>query len=111
MTPFMSGRSGTKGKPLGTIQSHLFVPHTKDLRDSIVTREQPQEDFCIENLPKSMYFNSKRGERDIKKIKDDFMRNQIDHMNYNHFLSSKLGSNYYMGLNIKSLEKEIDELT
>lgn len=58
-----------------------------------------------------MYFNSKRGERDIKKIKDDFMRNQIDHMNYNHFLSSKLGSNYYMGLNIKSLEKEIDELT
>ena len=48
-----------------------------------VTKVNPPEEICIEALPKSIYISSRKEDRDIGKLKDDYMRNKFDHMNFN----------------------------
>lgn len=78
---------------------------------SIVTLANPPQEICIEKLPKSVYISSRKEERNILKLKDDYMRNKFDHMGFNQYLSctnSKYRS-YFMGLDVKSVDQETIE--
>jgi hypothetical protein len=50
---------------------------------AIVTKCNPPEEICIERLPKSVYLSSRRDERNLLKLKNDYMKNKFDHMNFN----------------------------
>jgi hypothetical protein len=90
-------------------QSYMFMPHNKS-KNSIVTDGNPPQELCIEALPKSVYLNSNKEDRNIQKLKDDYIRNQFDHQNFNSFLTSKLGQHYFLGIHTKAMEKEIEEI-
>lgn len=78
---------------------------------SIVSASNPPQEICIEKLPKSVYISSRKEERDILKLKDDFMRNKFDHLRFNQYLSCKNSKyrSYFMGLDIKSVDQETEE--
>lgn len=58
-----------------------------------------QEEICIESLPRTLYISSRKPERSMIHLKNNFMRNKFDHYKFNGFLESKLGKAYFMGLN------------
>lgn len=58
-----------------------------------------QEEICIESLPRTLYVTSRKPERSMQYLKNNFMRNKFDHYKFNGFLESKLGKAYFMGLN------------
>ena len=41
------------------------------------------QEICIETLPKSLYISSRKEERSMQFLKDSYMRNKFDHLNFN----------------------------
>jgi hypothetical protein len=56
-----------------------------------------------------MYISHNKEKRSISNLKDSFMRNKFDHLNFSSFLESKSGKKYYLGLNSKSEAREVAE--
>jgi hypothetical protein len=69
-----------------------------------------QDDVNVECLPRSIYFSSRKNDRKLSKLKNDFRQNVFDHKNFDQFLNSKSGKEYFMGVtkckeNVEILEK------
>ena len=57
-----------------------------------------QEEICIETIPKTVYVSSKKDNRSLRKLKNDFKRNIFDHKSFNKFLQAKDGIAYFQGV-------------
>jgi hypothetical protein len=57
-----------------------------------------QEEVNIECLPRSIYISSRKEDRSLAKLKNDFRKNIFDHKNFDQFLSSKFGKDYFLGV-------------
>jgi len=53
--------------------------------------------------------SSRQDNRSLIKLKQDFRRNLFDHRNFNHFLGSKEGVKYFMGVS-KSNENIAEQI-
>ena len=57
-----------------------------------------QAEIAIEKLPRSIYISSRKDERSLVKLKNDFRRNVFEHKNFDQFLTSNEGKKYFMGV-------------
>ena len=69
-----------------------------------------QDELNIECLPRSIYISSRKDDRSLVKLKNDFRKNVFDHKNFDQFLNSKIGKDYFLGVtkckeNVEYLEK------
>ena len=78
---------------------------------SVLEKMDHPTEVCIETLPRSLHINSNFEARTVTKQKEQFMRNNFDHKNFNKWIASKEGKSYYMGLNKKSEFQEEAELS
>ena len=57
-----------------------------------------QEEISIECIPRSIYISSRKDERSLVKLKNDFRKNIFDHKNFDQFLNSSFGKQYFLGV-------------